>query len=82
MNEKSLKLIKENFDNQPFKYQMDGFRSISKKVPEFAVAYEEEYIKNLYEKNGLKIIEPRYGGWPGKEKLGGYGQDTVLAIKI
>ena len=52
-------------------------------MPEQAVAYYEKNIRELFKKNGLQIIEPiRYGRWSGKSKLGGWGQDKILAEKI
>ena len=49
--------------------------------PEDAVAYDEKFIRNLYEKYGLVISEPvYYGSWCGREKFLSL-QDMVLAYK-
>jgi len=92
LNEESTKLMKSTSDYN-FKYIFDGFRSTFKHVPEAAIAYDEFYIRKLYKKNNLRIIEPiRYGSWCGRNinqkkiELPGFpgfpGQDGVLASKI
>lgn len=83
LNEKSLELIKNNFESQPFKYEFGEFWVIDKIMPEYAVAYYEKNIRELFKKNGLRIIDPiKYGRWPGKSKLGGWGQEKILAEKM
>lgn len=37
---------------------------LSKK--EFAVAYDENYMRSLFEENGLKIVNIEYGSWSGR----------------
>lgn len=57
-----------------FKHDYDGggYCYVSKKrTPETAVAYKEDYIKSLYEKYGLNIVEPIKYDY----------QDMVIAVK-
>lgn len=57
------------------------YRTINRSRPEDAVAYEEKFIRSLYEKYGLVVSEPvYYGSWCGREKFLSL-QDMVLAYK-
>jgi hypothetical protein len=57
------------------------YRTINKSRPEDAVAYDEKYIRSLYEKYGLVISEPiYYGSWCGRENFMSL-QDMVLAYQ-
>lgn len=49
--------------------------------PETTVAYNEEYIKDIYNKHGLSIIEITYGHWCGRKDLANILQDTIIAVK-
>jgi ubiquinone/menaquinone biosynthesis C-methylase UbiE len=50
-------------------------------VPEAAVAYDQGYIRGLYEKNGLRVVEPvYYGRWPKREQFLS-GQDIIVAVR-
>ena len=61
---------------------MDGFLAINEKIPEAAVGYEENFIKNLYPENGLEIIPPiYYGNWCKRENFTAI-QDIIIAKKI
>lgn len=72
----SVRLKKSSFD---FRHDFGVYRTISENVKEEAVAYDESYIRGLYEKNGMKICEPiEYGSWSSH----GAGQDMILAVKI
>ena len=72
------KLSKMNFMNTG-----KGFSIIDKSVPESAVAYREEYILGLYEKNRIEVIDPILRGeWAGVPKSKNEGwQDIVIARK-
>jgi SAM-dependent methyltransferase len=59
-----------------------GYRTIDANVPERAVAYDEAFIRGLYERNGLGILGPiHYGSWPGRQGDAGL-QDVILAAKL
>jgi SAM-dependent methyltransferase len=77
----SLKLIEENASSINFRYSLHGCRVKNKEVPEDAVAYYENRIRELYRKHGLNILEPiRYGSWCGRKNALSY-QDIVIATK-
>lgn len=64
-----------------FIYKREGYLTVSKLEPEKAVAYDEPWIRALYKKHQLKIMEPiHYGNWCGR-KEGLSGQDIVAAEK-
>jgi len=43
---------------EKLKYQFEGYRSIDSKMPEQAIAYEENLIRKLFAECGLEIDEP------------------------
>jgi ubiquinone/menaquinone biosynthesis C-methylase UbiE len=64
-----------------FKYKYEKYRTNNQNTPEGAIAYDEKFVRGLYEKNGLSMIDPvYYGSWCGRGKFLSY-QDIVLAIK-
>lgn len=49
--------------------------------PEAAVAYEEEFIRALYDRNGLRVVDAiHYGSWRGREEAL-FAQDIIVAQK-
>ncbi|WP_167854913.1 class I SAM-dependent methyltransferase [Mangrovimicrobium sediminis] len=51
--------------------------------PEAAIAFDIQFIRSLYERNKLKIVDVSLGKWrsPEKEKHIGHNQDRVVARK-
>jgi len=65
------KILNPNFN---FKYQHKEYRLRDEKVPEVAIAYEENYLKQLFSKIGFTILEPiHYESW--------YNQDYIIVKK-
>lgn len=62
-----------------FKFQRDGFRTFNPLWPEAGVAYQEPWVRSLYEDCGLQIRETRYGSWAGREAPD--FQDMIVATK-
>jgi SAM-dependent methyltransferase len=82
LNDGSLKLIDAGVSGIAFEHDLNGCRVKSLDVPEAAVAYTEDRIRDLYAKGGLAISEPvRYGIWCGREN-GLSFQDIVIANKV
>ena len=63
-----------------FPTSMDGCRVQRADVPEGAVAHYESTVRDLYERNGLRILNIRYGRWSGHPNARN-GQDIVFAGK-
>lgn len=77
----SLKLMAEKQSSIDFKSAGSGYRVRDPDEPEAAVAYEEDQIFGLYDKNRLTISEPvHYGTWCGRQDGLSY-QDIILAVK-
>jgi hypothetical protein len=65
---------------QTFSYDYGAYRLQDEEVPERAIAHDERAVRSLYEKHGLRVMEPvRYGSWAGGEGPG--RQDVVWAVK-
>ncbi len=60
-----------------------GFASPYTEVPEHMILVDEELVRALHERAGLRIVEARYGRWAGRE--GGseqFGQDLLVAERL
>lgn len=80
-NEESQEYMNQGKSTQDFKYEVEGCLTTDREVPELALLYKEDYIRELYQKYGLKISEPmQYGSWCGREKYLSY-QDIIVAEK-
>lgn len=81
LTSESSGLIAQGKSNLDFAYRSQGYLTIDKEAPERAVAYDEEYVRTLFEKCGLKIRGPvKYGYWCGRTEFLSY-QDIVVAQK-
>jgi SAM-dependent methyltransferase len=80
LNEESLPLIEAGRSTLDFKYEFDTYRTVSCEVPERAIAFDERWIKTLYQKHGLNISRVDYGSWCGRRNYLSY-QDLILAVK-
>jgi SAM-dependent methyltransferase len=64
-----------------FPFNRGVCRVSDERVPESAVAYEEDHVRNLLNRHGLIVREPiRYGTWSGRTD-GLSLQDLVIAFK-
>jgi SAM-dependent methyltransferase len=72
INDASVKLLVKGsgFDTFTYnKFNNEFLWTIDGRILELGVAYDEKYIRELYLKSNLKIIEPiYYGNWCGREK--------------
>jgi SAM-dependent methyltransferase len=50
-------------------------------VPEKAVAYQEDWIRELHLRNRFSIVEITYGNWSGRKDLVGCLQDAIISVK-
>lgn len=92
LNHESLELIRAGKSKQAFQYDFGAYRTANKDLPESVVAYDEEFIRRLYERHRLTLVEPiNYGSWPGRQdsfygsQFGKqdslFNQDIVVAVK-
>jgi SAM-dependent methyltransferase len=76
----SLKLMSQNGSSIDFKGALPGCRVKDTEEPEAAVAYEQDRVFQLYDKNGLVISDPiHYGTWSGFSDGLSY-QDIIVAV--
>lgn len=81
LNNISLKLVDAKKSSLDFKYNHGKYSVVYEDVPESAVAYDELYIRGLYKKYGLVIIDPvYYGCWCNRKQFLSY-QDIIIAKK-
>lgn len=81
LNTESKRLIETKVSPHEFRFRLDGCWVKNKEVPEREIAFEEEDIRNLYQKHRLAITEPiRYGSWSGRPNYLSY-QDIVVATR-
>jgi hypothetical protein len=80
LNDESRGLIEAGKSSFDFKYELDGYRTISREVPEQAIAFDETLIRSFYEKAGLKIVRIDYGSWCGRAQHRST-QDLILAVR-
>lgn len=78
INEESRRLINEEKADWNFCYPMDHGAYFIEKNPEAALAYNEDFIIELYRENGLEINDIYYGSWCGRENYLSY-QDIIIA---
>jgi SAM-dependent methyltransferase len=56
------------------------FSSAHPDVPEHMIVADEEMVRDLHERAGLRIAEVRYGRWAGRDdRPGRFGQDLLIA---
>jgi ubiquinone/menaquinone biosynthesis C-methylase UbiE len=81
LNEESEGLLKAGRGNIQFPHPVGQCRVQRMDVQEHAVAYPEQFVRDLYAKYGLEIQEPiHYGNWCGREQHTSY-QDIIIATK-
>ncbi|MDM9384357.1 methyltransferase domain-containing protein [Chlorogloeopsis sp. ULAP01] len=81
LNSESLGNINSSLSSLEFKFEIDGGLTTNSHTPEDAVAFDENIIKEIYEKHGLEIYTPiHYGAWCGRDCFVSY-QDIIIATK-
>lgn len=81
INKESEKFMKEGLSTLDFKHATDGCRTVNASVPEEAVAYPQEYVRDLYRKNNLDDnSHVYYGQWCGRTEYVSY-QDIWIGRK-
>lgn len=81
LNEESMRLMQAERCSLNFKHNCGAYRLADERVPELAVAYDEAFVRSVYQASGLSIVEPvRYGSWCDRPATFDY-QDIVVARK-
>ena len=81
LNEGSESLIRAGRSRYDFRYKRGDYSLNDENCPEAAVAYDEEFVKRLFEKHGLRLIQPiHYGYWCKRDAFLSH-QDIIIAAK-
>jgi SAM-dependent methyltransferase len=79
LNEEAAGLAAKTGAGPDFRYDFGVYRSINAETPEYSVAYDEAFIRDLYPRCGHILMEPvHHGNWCGREGVRNY-QDIVVA---
>lgn len=62
-----------------FSVKADGYRTINRKVPEFAIAFPERDVRERYERCGFSIDSMIPGSWSGRYSGAREFQDVLTA---
>lgn len=86
LNSESEALISAGKSDFKFKYRYENHAVESEKGPEDAVAYKEQYVRDLFKSTQLEISGPiRFGYWCGRNKFSAKKdveyQDIIIAKK-
>lgn len=66
-----------------FRHDLGRYAVMDAEHPERAVAYDEDWVQELYSSRGFRIVAPvRYGGWSGRPDGNRLGQDVVVAERL
>lgn len=81
LNDESSALIAVGKGTFQFEHEREGYRTISTKRSEDAIALPEAFVREVHGECGLEITKPlRYGEWCGRTPSVGF-QDVVIALK-
>lgn len=82
LNNESKNLLLEKKGSIEFNYHHNFYWVKDDSVPEAAIAYEENYIRDCFGKNNLKIVEPiLWGSFCGRNNFLSY-QDIIICEKF
>ena len=80
LNPVSLAAIAADRNNEKFPFLTDKGRVQHQFNVDAAVAFEEDYIADLYPTRGMRVTQIKYGSWTGEKTNAGY-QDALVAVK-
>ena len=85
LNQESLRLMEVGASDIRLKHAMGPCAVVDEKVPELSVGYDENYVREVYERRGLSTEGGiYYGTWSGRKpsaRASGLGQDLVLSAR-
>lgn len=80
LNQEALKNIDKGASAINFKRVTDVYSAANLSVPEAAIAYNEKFVKNLFQKFKLKILgNIYYGAWSGRKN--GYDFQDIVVVR-
>ena len=81
LNNESVELINQNASTQPYQFKVnDVCYSTDAQAPEASLSYDENYIRNLYQRNALNIRATYHGNWCNRPWFLSY-QDIIIGQK-
>ena len=80
LNDESRKLISDKKADWHFIYLMEHGAYFVAGSPESALAYDEDFVLNEFNDNGLSILDMFYGSWCHRDDYLSY-QDIIVAQK-
>jgi SAM-dependent methyltransferase len=82
LNKESQRLIEEGASDRQFRHRRGKWGGVhNPDIPERAVAYNEQFVRRLYDRHGLHLHEPiHYGSWSGRKEFLSR-QDIVVATR-
>jgi SAM-dependent methyltransferase len=63
-----------------FGFEQDGQLVVDDRVPERAIAFHEQDVRELHERKGLPIEAVHYGSWCGRERYTSF-QDITVSVR-
>ncbi len=81
LNDATFEVIEAAQNPKQPLHDFGRYRVASKDFPENTVAYQEDYVRGLYERLGFEITGVTRGTWASQEHPGLGIQDAVLATK-
>ena len=81
LNQDSLTGVILNQSQFKFRFKFEHALAIDKNVPERAIGFYEDIIREQYQKFKLKIDNIYYGSWCGRKDFVD-GQDIIVATKV
>jgi ubiquinone/menaquinone biosynthesis C-methylase UbiE len=82
LNPQSEKLVTDGKSTLNFQFTLQpGCKTTTESDPEAAIAYDEEQVRALFNRYGLRIQDPiHFGSWCARDEYLSY-QDIVFAVK-
>ena len=81
LNGESRKLISAGQSSLNFVFPQEGCWTADESLPENALAYEEEYVREVFAESSLVLESVQYGAWCGRSEYLSY-QDVLVARKV
>ncbi|RFT66066.1 class I SAM-dependent methyltransferase [Bacillus clarus] len=81
INPESIYYLNAGLSTLSFRHNLGDCYVVNKDMPEFAVSYAEEWVRNLFTKYNAHFVEPiHFGSWCGRTTFTSY-QDIMILRK-